>query len=1233
MPSTAELIEAITDEGEFEKLAIAVLRRLKQADCGAVIHNGVNAKGETIPFLVDAEGLVSASQPQRYVLVQFTKTKRKDLKRKWLFDHLTAARPSKSGKRAKAPDPNDDGDLIKALRRVVEMRTQFPNAHFKVYLVSSSHGVGQVAAEVTAAGKNAGIETEIVDAGRLADFLDHTAEGELIRSHFFGTPVTRVSPEWLLATGRKSFLQRESRPDFGTLTNRVRRRCASGLLEHILSPSTGLVWVVASPGKGKSVTAVDAAVAYLEAGGFALWLSENDVELAETVWDAVDSALRRECKTLEPEAGKQVFQLVRESRRLAILVDDLNQLENPPEAFRKITAWVRTASSETSLGKSSSGPAFVVVAPIWPRHLDKLDSSQAVAAERPTWEQIFEIPNFSEEEASSLFSLQEMSALEVQAIAAELDYDPLLCSLTAQRLRVHPNLGARAAQEAISWFLSQQIEGVVAKTGRPKSEYFEAIHHLINGMLHAKSLRPKWAEVRGWIGASESSSRLTELFKGRAVVYCQPASETVLFNHDRFLDVFCADAITELLSEPEVISDPYYAETIGRAIAKGKLTEEEVVRTLEMNPLAVFCGLMFATSQTVKGMLAPILCRWARDRSRDTNLPSRLLVEIALVLLKTDSPTVVDLVGWLPDTWGLDLAALRNGSANYGMNYCRSFEQHSFMPGIRDLRRDAFMDHARSRHSVKIVADLNRDLQTLGLPLEARNGCLILAGFLGIEELTLGIQRCWENCPPHEQPETVAESIWATVRCAHSRFAELLPGVFDVWQKIPEQGSREHQNPRSDIAYYGLGHCSPRWMPEQVAKWLIGVLPLYPSLSSSLEHLLSQIDAPSAFEHEVRRLAARKREKGGDFALYFLVNGRWDPSKRHGYAISNQSLAALLKIWSNPDERKEDRECALRFWISSAKITDLPVLRSIGPEDPIYIAALQARMRLHDLTTVGELTTALPSNIWLLHHLPPVWSSSLHNPVAAVFRTDQSSLRHREDWITAFLISLPEAAAERLMTELWPLWGTDKGFQAAALLLSTAKAKDLVESALADPKTVDEIVKLCKFVIDATWPYINREAMLPKWLKQCVPYLPRVSQETLRRFSHLCRSPRTWMWFETNVEPLLKSEQNFEGGRRRLESVEAQCRKFPDLFYGAFHFFERVEERGLDKKQVIVQIADHTRKVPTAENVSWLAACLSSAGDRQDLSLLAGGFKDLAPDLLARIMRDARFAVMRRTLT
>lgn len=112
--STAQLLEAMTDEGEFELLATAILAKSNEA-YSTIIHSGVNAEGTTMPYTIDGFFRVLDSGPPRFVYIQHTTTP--ELRRKWLGSNR-----------------NDLGNLIKAVQEAERLRCKFRSAVFTVVL-------------------------------------------------------------------------------------------------------------------------------------------------------------------------------------------------------------------------------------------------------------------------------------------------------------------------------------------------------------------------------------------------------------------------------------------------------------------------------------------------------------------------------------------------------------------------------------------------------------------------------------------------------------------------------------------------------------------------------------------------------------------------------------------------------------------------------------------------------------------------------------------------------------------------------------------------------------------------------------------------------------------------------------------------------------------------------------------------------------------------------------------
>jgi hypothetical protein len=748
-------------------------------------------------------------------------------------------------------------------------------------------------------------------------------------------------------------------------------------------------------------------------------------------------------------------------------------------------------------------------------------------------------------------------------------------------------------------------------------------------MLCQKQLRPTWAAVRRWCdGDSHMLDRVAELIAARKIIYVAGDSDAVLFTHDRLLNIFAASRVPALLKDDDTIGDPYFAEIIGRTIASGTLDEASISSIADRNPLSTFVALQLAEDPELRYRLSSILKRWLQTRSGACYTPDGLWWEITRVLVKTDAPTVIEIAEMLPSNWNLFLAALRNGSAVAGVRYCAIVGKGWFLPALGDQHRDAIIEHSVAHHKRELTAELDRFLRIDRLAVADRSAALVLAGFLGIEELRGGIDDCWRNCKESDRPEIIAPALWALARCGGDPKSETWCEVLGEWEQMPPA-----EELIDSIAYDALGRSPPDWLSNHAVEQIARLLPNYPRIRQSLEHLISRCDCPAAFEFEVRRLGAETRKnKNGSYLGVYMAFSRWDRRNLGQDTISEPSRRHLQGIWSNEAEPLSDRQTALALWLLSTTPGDLSTLRLIKPESPLFDAALVKRMELHDRTTLEFVAERLTKGSSLLHHVPAVWSSSLRTSVLQLFRIQGAKIFYAGR-ATPFFLSIPLNDAEYLIEELWPFFPDECDLAAASLLIGTSALAALADRLLLLPGKCDRILQHARFVMMTREPYLNSEELLPFWLARCTPYLHLATQETLRGFTMICRSPEAWSWYEKNAVPLLRAESERDLDKRMdLRNLENQWRQTPDQIYGAHRFFEDIEERGHDVRGVLGRIAAEGAAQPTPANIGWLAAAIAVVGKRSDLALLNLEVPSMPSDKIDKLRIDCSFALRRRTL-
>ena len=160
--TTAEALEGMRDEGDFEILCTRVLRIL-DSNCKTLVHWGVNAQGKTIPNSVDGFCLVPGSDPHRYVWTTFTTCNLKSLERKWLLQQ--PVEPD-----AKKVRPAEEGDLIKAGMAASVRRALDPGSECIVYLCTNRRLNPELMYAAIAKAAELGVSAEFLDQSRLAPF-------------------------------------------------------------------------------------------------------------------------------------------------------------------------------------------------------------------------------------------------------------------------------------------------------------------------------------------------------------------------------------------------------------------------------------------------------------------------------------------------------------------------------------------------------------------------------------------------------------------------------------------------------------------------------------------------------------------------------------------------------------------------------------------------------------------------------------------------------------------------------------------------------------------------------------------------------------------------------------------------------------------------------------------------------------------------------------------------------
>src|ERR1039458_5503445 len=142
---TIRKLSQMTDEAEFERLAMAILREAKP-EYASLLHPGVNTAGKTIKSPVDGIRFVPGAPPPYMIAAHHTTCARNDLQKKWLHDPATV-KPQKGGQPTMPP-----GDLIKTAKVFDDEKKRIASLRGTLILTTNQEPSEVLVREVNASG-------------------------------------------------------------------------------------------------------------------------------------------------------------------------------------------------------------------------------------------------------------------------------------------------------------------------------------------------------------------------------------------------------------------------------------------------------------------------------------------------------------------------------------------------------------------------------------------------------------------------------------------------------------------------------------------------------------------------------------------------------------------------------------------------------------------------------------------------------------------------------------------------------------------------------------------------------------------------------------------------------------------------------------------------------------------------------------------------------------------------
>ena len=1210
---TIQALASITDEGLFERLATTILRE-DNSLYKSLVQTGVNVDGKTVKAPLDGICFVPGAKPPHLIAVHHTTSARNALKSKWLHDP-DAATPSDKSKKSSTPS----GDFIKTAKIVAEKRKEIPDLCCTLVLTTNQEPSEEVISEVEIAGHAHDIEIDLWSRSRLAHFLDNYPVGHWIRRQFLKIEQELLSPELLHELSLES-LKINHPPDDAKawIPRDLDKTLAS-------SRHRDVTFVVAGTGQGKSVACYRRLASHVQAEGFGLVLSHDDIASATTLDQAIGNALRQ----LPPDLASDentALSICSSERPLLLVVEDINRADRTQFLAEKIANWSR-AQAETE-DKSN----WHLLCPLWPEMLALL-RDQARKIIEPL---LVFAGGFSEDEgrdaviARARLAGNELSSLNALSISRSLGHDPLLIALYDFDNTPDPS-------QVIDQFVNNSLSrtAAMAQDYHPSAEYHKALRVLAEEMLAHRQIDPQWHNISEWANIRDKSLRLIARIAHDGTLIRltdSTVNQRLIFRHDRVRDWILADAAAEFEHRNAlptyIVAEPYYAEVIGTVLVSSSPEPDFLRRVAEANPLALFHALRLAgeATQSSYDVILQAIDSWLDNPDTHDHSNLHLRLEALAMLAETDSQHVPAIAKKFSDrTYSGPLARLRNGDTTGGIELCIMLE-----PGVSAPWRDIQIEHAKFRYGAELSRDLGDFLRRKDLNGPTRLGTLRLAGHIGDPGLARAIEVCWNI--DEEKIKHLDEYLWAFGQCCGNEPARFLGPVCDAWAALPNKSEREDESsPRDDLAAYGLRFAFRRCPPRAAIDYFIQRA-THDDLKWPIIFMLHSIDHPKALEFLVQELAAIQKQLEGTKSFSIFAHtaiGEWRRAQEEGRPMSDESRELLLSLWQNDENEKFLRSAAFSLWAATKRDDDLDVLRRVSVPEYLADRVLEQRLVRGDQQAIPALIEKLRTNnnwYWW-YQTRYLWSPELTDELDNFLsnRGGGGSIARE------LIMRLPAKEAERLLLKHWDLHSFSPNFVQAALYVATEPLLEVAAAAIKDcskPAALMRFLHMNFGIKVKDHPGLKRESQV----LALAPYLDLLSDLDI-----------SMLWDECNDRGWFATRKKLLDSRLRASSAHLIWNR--DRVIKEFDsMVEKRRQRWIDRwidqrlkadvswNEIFATLMVWLEDRRSLEALEVVASAVAFRGEREDLSSLRS-YEDMNENGVKELICDTEFAVRRRTLS
>ncbi len=1227
-------LKSITDNALFETISHEILRNQNDR-YKTIIQTGINIDGKTIKDPVDGITLIQNDKGEiiEAIATECTTTNRTGLKAKLLKE-----------------DEPKKGDIIKSIEKLKRHKSKRPN--IKLTLVLCVFNIdSKLYEDVKLRCEKEGVVVDIWGYNKLNSYLENYPEGQIIRRKYFGNKPTLISDE-LIDEFVESNLKAYKR-DFDYFENTIERE-AFRLLEDLVYASSGLILLKGESGRGKTTLCIQLYEQLISGKQFCCRISPETVAISDDFQKAIDAEFRKEY----PQCDESLYEKL-SLNQIFIIVDDLNRTSNPQAILNRIQSWFNDY-------KEVSQVPYTIICPIWNRNVafKKIDYEET--------DFIKEIPLslFSEDENQKF---QEKNLKEIgNGDISKLGNDPYLLGLYAKSQKTNTS-----PDKLLEKSIEDEIEKHSIKNNNFTSDYEEALSSLIHFQLVNRDLYPNTYTLKEWFKNDKDSFNIIKaLAIDNTLIYLSKDvsnKETLYFRHDRIHEFFIKNTLHKILTKEgfdnSIIKNPYYAEYVGKVIAKSEISDSDIDLILELQPTIIFYALkeIGEPESDYHKLIAQKSIDWFADYMKNNSRGCAKHDSIIHIICDIKSSVALELSTNLKENSYERIMILFKNGYRFGpiLYFLRSL---NYEPNIYDVERDEIIKDYRTKYLEQSIESVKEILNS-DKPVEIKRSALIFAGYLKSPDLEEIICSFFSN--HNNKEEITTESIWAILNCYSSELQEVAKPFFDFFETLTDY---------EDVYSSPLNTVHRRLNFENinddnVTNFLISRLG-NERLEKEIISFLRQIDSPLAIEvvlkYQIKndnQITQRVREmlykREIDSSFYsrvidysFIHTDLFFNVKKY----SNKTMEKLKEIYSSSADEYL-RLLAFRYWSATIDKGNLSLLQEIESNSPFYIMALKARFFLGDRKIVNEIYDDLKKQCFPNAHI--IWCKELFNKIKNDLKVGENLK------IGMYLLSIPETDAETLLSLYYQNKKNSSIIFQFGLYIGTQKTK-MISKEIFD--STDDKKKLIQNISNVFCDkFGNRRKISESKLDNLVPYLEHFSNEQLYNLYNTCAFNKMTIWAKENIgnritqkdNPLYKGidmrsdecRQRFLPILKKPISLEEWQKKvspdasvFPDEATILSRYFNscRCEcDKHCRIRSSIEKIIDHScskdefKKIMTEfiqtnqdlERFKDITEAFKLIGKRSDIPILEQNAKENFGDTAKEIIEDTRFAIEERSLT